>query len=171
MNRIQQIGAGTAIVTASAAILAFMAHASPEPAIPSSILPQTAASPAAICSTGDGGRPDPAWMRQSFENDNCWAPQEPPVIDGTKASRNQLMAGLAAAKKFTTSADRYQQCISAYMARRKKESERNGKPLKPIFTAIETHRMIASEASKKRVWDQIAMSVDDFNAEGSECPE
>jgi hypothetical protein len=126
---------------------------------------------APICSTGDEGRPDPAWLRQSFENDNCWLPQEPPAVDGTKASRDQLMAGLAAAKKFTASAERYQECIGSYLAQRKQQAQRSGKPMKATLVTIETHRIVASEASKKRVWDRITMAVDTFNAEGSECPD
>jgi hypothetical protein len=171
MNRTRHLGGRIAIVVASAATLAFVAPVSPEPAATSSSPAQTAASFAAICRTGDEVRPDPAWMRQSFENDNCWLPQEPPVVDGTKASRDQLMAGLAAAKKFTASADQYQRCISSYLTQRKQEAERTGKPMKATLVTIETHRIVASEASKKRVWGRIAMAVDIFNAEGSECPQ
>lgn len=93
------------------------------------------------------------------------------MLDGTKASRDQLMAGLAAAKKFAASADRYQQCISAYLTQRMQETARTGKPMKANVVTIESHRIVASAASKKRVWDRIAMAVDNFNAEGSECPE
>jgi hypothetical protein len=166
----QPSGRGTAIVVASAAILTLVTQVSPEPAV-SSIPPQTAASFAAICATGSEGRPDPAWMRQSFEDDHCSLPQEPPVLDGTKASRDQLMTGLAAAKKFAASADRFQQCINSYLTLRQQEAQRAGKPVKLTLVAIETHRIIASEASKKRVRDRIAMAVDDFNAEGSGCPQ
>jgi len=156
---------------ASAAILAFVAPVSRESAATSSIPPQTAAAFTAICSTGSQGRPDPAWMRQSFQDDHCSLPDEPPVLDGTKASRDQLIAGLAAAKKYAASADRYQECINTYLVRRKHEAERTDKPMKLTLVAIESHRIVASEVSKKRVRDRIAMAVDDFNAEGSECPQ
>jgi hypothetical protein len=163
MNRIQQLASG--------AILALVAHVAPESAATSSIPPQTAALFAPICATGDAGRPDPAWIRKSFEGDNCSLPQEPPVLDGTKASRDQLIAGLAAAKKFAASADRYQQCINAYLIQRQQEADRTGKPMKVTFVTIEKHRIVASETGKKRVRERIAMAVDDFNAEGSECPQ
>ncbi len=172
MNRTQRSASGIAvIVVASAAILGSAAHEPPEPTSTSSVPPQIAASLTAICRTDDKDRPDPAWLRQSFENDNCWAPQEPPVLDGTRASRDQLMAGLAAAKRFAVSAERYQQCISTYLTRRMQEAEQTGRPMKATVVTIETHRIVASAASKKRVWDQIAMAVDIFNAEGSDCPE
>ncbi len=171
MDRTQKLGGGLTIGVAGALLLGFVAQVSPERAATFSIPPQTAASSAAICRTGDEGRPDPAWMRQSFENDNCWLPQEPPAPDGTKASRDQLMVDLVAAKKFTAAANRYQQCISSYLAQRKQEAERTGQPMKATLVTIETHRIVASEASKKRVWGRITMAVDNFNAEGSECPQ
>lgn len=170
MNRTQPLGGGIAIVAASTILLALVADVSIRTAAASFIPPQTAAVFAAMCST-DEGRIDPAWMRQSFENDHCSLPPEPPVLDGTKASRDQLTAGLAAARRFVASAERYQQCISSYVARRGQEPERNGKSLKGAFVTMETHRIVASQVSEKRVWDQITMAVDDFNAEGSECPQ
>jgi hypothetical protein len=164
MNRTGQL--------ASAAILGLVVHMSPEPAATSSLPPQSAAaSPGAICSTGNAGRADPAWMRQSFDNDQCTLPAEPPVLDGTKSSRDQLMAGLAAAKAFAASAERYRQCISDYLAQREQQAARVGEPMKLTLVAIETRRIAASEASKRRVRERIAMAVDDFNAEGSECPQ
>ena len=171
MDRTQRWGDKIAMVVASAAILALVGPVSPQPAAASFIPPRIAASFTAICRTGDAGRPDPAWMRQSFEHDDCRLPEEPPVVDGTTASRDQLMAGLAAAKRFAAATERYQTCISAYLTQRKQAAERTAKPMKASFVAIETHRMIASEASKKRVWNRITMAVDTFNAEGSECPQ
>ena len=156
---------------AGGVILALVAHVSPESAATSSIPAQTDAAFAAICKTSGEDRPDPAWMRQSFEGDQCSLPQEPQALDGTKASRDELIAGVAAAKKFAASADRYQECINAYLTQRKHEAELTGQPVKLTLVAIETHRIIASEASKKRVHKRIAMAVDDFNAEGSECPQ
>ncbi len=171
MNRSQHWGGRIAIGLASAAILGFMPPASPQPAATSTLPAQIAASLSAICSTTDEGRPDPPWMRESFENDNCSAPQEPSLPDGTKANRDQLIAGLAAAKKFAASAERYQQCISSYLTERMREAQRTGTPMKANILTIESRRIVASAASKKKVWDQITMAVDTFNAEGSECPE
>lgn len=171
MNRTQHLSGRIAIAVTSAAILGLVAHAAPQAANTYSIPPQIAASLTAICTTGDQGRPDPAWLRQSFENDHCSAPQEPPVVDGTKASRDQLMAGLAAAKRFAASSERYQECISAYLTQRLQEAQRTGTQIKTSVLTIETHRIVASAASNKRVSDRIAMAVDDFNAEGSECPD
>jgi hypothetical protein len=171
MNRTQHWSGRIAIAVTSAAILGLVAHASPEPANTDAVPPQIAASLNAICRIGDQGRPDPAWLRESFENDHCSAPREPPALDGTKASRDQLMAGLAAARQFAASAERYQECISAYLTQRMQEAQRTGTPVKAAVLTIETHRIVASAASKKRVSDRIAMAVDDFNAEGSECPD
>jgi len=171
MNRIH-FSAGTAVVAAGAAIWAFVAHAAPEPAAITSIPPQTEAALATLCGTTvDDGKPDPAWLRHSYENDNCWAPEEPAVIDGTKTTRAKVEAGMLKAKLFMASADRYQKCLSEYLAARQNEATRTGKKLAMTFVTIETHRLVASEASKKRVADQIAMTIDDFNADGSGCPE
>jgi hypothetical protein len=170
MNR-ARVGAGVAILVGSAAILTLAADASPEPAATTLLPPEIAASLIAMCSTGFYRRPDPAWVRQSYQNDHCSLPPEPPALDGTKASRDQLMAGLAAAKKFLASADRYQNCISTYVTQRKQKAERTGTSMQEKLLSIEAQRIAASAASKQRVWDQIAMAVDDFNAEGSECPD
>lgn len=182
MNRVQQVGAGIAVVAASAALLVFVAHASPAPSPPpkpvskpdalSSTPPQTEAALVSICSTVvDDGRPDPLWLRQSFENDNCWAPNEPIAPDGTKASRAQIEAGMRAAKLFMVSADRYQKCISDHLGKERQEERRTRHPASATFVLVETHRLAASDQSKKRVQDAIALAVNDFNADGSGCPE
>src|SRR5579871_5677875 len=133
MNLTQQLAGGV--------ILALVAHVTPESAVTPSIPARTDAAFAAICKTSSVDRPDPDWMRQSFEGDHCSLPQEPQALDGTKASRDELIAGLAAAKKFAVAAERYQECINAYLTQRKHESERSGQPVKLTLVAIETHRI------------------------------
>ena len=42
---------------------------------------------------------------------NCTAPVAPAAVDGTTATRDQLVAGITAAKAFIAASDTYQQCI------------------------------------------------------------
>jgi ribonuclease PH len=150
MNRTQRLAGRIAIVVASVAILGFVPRVSPEAAATSSTPPQIAASLNAICTTRDEGRPDPAWMRQSFENDHCSAPQEPPVLDGTKANRDQLMAGLAAAKQFAAAAERYQECISAYLTQRMQEASAAGNLAENRVSPSPHHALKAAPAGAWR---------------------
>ena len=120
------------------------------------------------CKARDAGdtRPDPAWVGQSFAHDNCWAPRMPALIDGSTASRSQIVVAMAAAKRFASLSDAYQRCIVDFVAARRGE-----KPLAMTLVLIENHRITASRASQRKAADQVAAEIDAFNAYGSECPE
>jgi len=112
-------------------------------------------------------KPDPAWVRQSYIGDNCQAPSQPAVIDGYTASREKIVAGMAAAKNYAAAADRFRQCVSAFVAARKTDSARS---LTPSQVIIQNHRILASEKSQETVAAQMNMAIMAFNSYGSDCP-
>src|SRR3954470_18641896 len=100
------IGAGL-LAALSAPGLLLVAKATPPPATKLSAAPTTGKPFAAICKTGEvvDSRPDPAWVGQSFARDNCTAPQMPAPVNGLVASREQIVAGMAATKRYAALSD------------------------------------------------------------------
>ena len=112
-------------------------------------------------------KPDPAWVRQSYIGDNCEAPSQPAAIDGDTASRDKIVAGMAAAKTYDAAADAFQKCVSTFVATRKAGSARS---LTPSQVIIQNHRILASEKSQETVAAQMNMAIMAFNSYGSDCP-
>lgn len=179
MNRLdmwKKIGLGAAFVAVVASPVALHAvSAAPEPkpsAAPSSA--QSASNSfGPVCKANQlaDTRPDPAWVVASFGNDHCVAPAMPVPLDGYTASREQIVAGMEAAKSYAAKADAYQQCISNYVAIRKEAAGKDKKPIEAALITIEDHRVIASQADKKKAASQIEVAINAFNEYGSECPD
>ena len=70
-------------------------------------------------------RPDPAWVGQSFARDSCTAPQMPAPIDGLTASRNEIVAGMAATNRYAAASDAYQRCIRDFVAVRQSHQDQS----------------------------------------------
>jgi hypothetical protein len=128
---------------------------------------------ASICKSGEivDSRPDPRWVGASFAGDRCAAPAMPAVIDGTSAKRGEIVAGMAAAKRYAVSADAFQGCIRDYLAGERAQAGREKKPLAMPLVVIENHRLLASEKDKKLVEARIRAEITAFNEYGSECPD
>jgi hypothetical protein len=187
MNRLdmwKMLGLGAAFVVVIASPVALHAvSAAPEPrpnATPAPWAPSAQSSSQAsadafgpVCKANQvaDSRPDPAWVVASFGNDHCVAPAMPAVIDGYSASREQIVAGMAAAKIYAAKADAYQQCISNYVALRKAAAGKDKKPIEAALITIEDHRILASQADKKKAVNQIEVAINAFNEYGSECPD
>lgn len=112
-------------------------------------------------------KPDPAWVRQSYIGDNCEAPSQPAVIDGYTASREKIVAGMAAAKSYAAAAETFRKCVSGFVGLRK---DRSAAALTPSQVIIQNHRILASEKSQETVTAQINMAIMAFNSYGSDCP-
>jgi hypothetical protein len=166
----KKAGFGAAFLAVIAAPGAFYAvHAKPE-GLPSVLPAQVAAGKpfAAVCKAGEiaDSRPDPAWVGASFAHDNCWAPPMPARLDGRTAKREQIVAAMAAEKRYLAQSDIYQQCIADFVALRRATSKpANG----PLFV-IETHRIFVAQENKKKAAAQIEVAINAFNEYGSECP-
>src|SRR6476469_3073749 len=112
------IGAGLlAALAVSGALLAAFATPQPAAKIPASRLADGKPF-APICKTGEvvDSRPDPAWVGQSFARDNCTAPEMPAPVNGLVASREEVVAGMAATKRYARLSDAYQRCIRDFVA-------------------------------------------------------
>jgi hypothetical protein len=123
---------------------------------------------AAICRDGVvESRRDPPWLGQSYLGDNCVAPRPPAVIDGSKASREEIVAGMEAAKRYAAAADTFQKCVSDFVAARNTDG---GKPLTPAQTIIQNYRIQVSQKNKETTTNQMNMAIVAFNSYGSDCP-
>ena len=124
------------------------------------------------CSVTDGvaadSRPDPAWVNASYENDQCWAPALPARLSGVTASREAIMAYTAAEKRYDAGAAAFQRCIQHFVSARSAQRKQS---LDAAFVTIENHRILASSNNQKKLSDQVALAVMQFNAYGSDCPD
>jgi hypothetical protein len=103
---------------------------------------------------------------QSYAGDNCQAPVLPARLDGLKASREQVVAGMAAAKRYAAEAAAFQACVSRFIAAR-----RESRPLTPSQVIIENHRILVSQRAVETAAGQIKTAIVAFNSYGSDCPE
>ncbi|MBA2588272.1 MAG: hypothetical protein H0U98_06555 [Alphaproteobacteria bacterium] len=127
---------------------------------------------APICKTGEvvDSRPDPAWVGQSFARDNCTAPQMPAAVNGLVASREEIVAGMAATKRYAALSDAYQRCIRDFVTVRQSRSDA-GKPAAMALATIENHRILVSETNKNKARARMDASIMAFNEYGSGCPD
>jgi hypothetical protein len=116
-------------------------------------------------------RPDPAWVSQSFNKDNCQAPLLPAAVDGFSATREQVVAAMAEAKRYAAASDAFQKCVSDFVATKRMEAARGGRSLTPSQTIIENHRILVSQRSKEKAAAQVRVAINAFNEYGSECPD
>jgi hypothetical protein len=176
-------GLGVSLLLAAISCGSFLAvHAAPEPsraAAPEKISFASNApksqSFSATCSL-DGGavadsRPDPAWVKASFANDNCRAPALPARVNGLTASRETIIAYTAAEKRYDAAADAFQRCIQHFVSARSALAQQRKQSLDMALAAIENHRIVTSRDDEKKVSDQVALAVTQFNAYGSDCPD
>ena len=162
------------VAAIAAAGAMFVAKAAPERAV--NLAPPTVPAGdkpfARICKSDEviDARPTPAWVRASFASDNCRAPSMPTAIDGFTASREQVVAGMAAAERYATASDAFERCVQDFVSTRKAQEDRNGKPANMSVAIIENHRVIASQRNKKIVSARMNAAISDFNEYGSGCP-
>jgi hypothetical protein len=145
-------------------------------------LPADTASPAqlasrtpfgAFCRTSRIGasRPDPAWVRTSFMHDGCSAPPMPAPLDGYTASRKQILAAMAAMKRYAAASDEFQRCVGDFLFARKAQSDRDGKSVDELLVIVENQRLAASERSRRWNAEQVKFAINSFNEYGSDCPD
>jgi hypothetical protein len=167
------IGAGLVVAIAASGSL-LVAKASPErsaaPAPPTKFASAESKAFVPTCTAAAvDTRKDPAWVGVSFAHDNCTAPLLPATLDGYTASREQIVANIAAQKKYVLQANSFQRCIVDFVAARKATAAQEKMSLDMALVVIENHRLAASQASKQQVADQVKISVMAFNEDGSEC--
>ena len=114
-------------------------------------------------------RPDPAWVRASFARDNCQAPGLPLLLDGSSASREQVVAAMAAAKRYAASANAFQKCVSDFVAAKRGEAARGQAPLTSSQIIIENHRILVSQRAAETAAAQARVAINQFNSYGSDC--
>lgn len=116
-------------------------------------------------------RPDPAWVRASFAKDDCRAPGPPPALDGSAATRDQVMAAMAAAKRYAGASVAFQKCVSDFVAAKRTASAHGNAPLTPSQIIIENHRILVSQRSAETAAAQVRVAINAFNSYGSDCPD
>lgn len=159
------------VLTVAASPELFAVRAAPEPKPLPDARPTAAAEEAfaAICREGVvvASLRAPAWLGQSYIGDNCSAPRMPAVIDGTTASREEIVAGMEREKRYAAAADDFQKCVGDFVAARGAGSSR---PLTPAQIIIQNYRVQVSQKNKETATNQMHMAIMAFNKYGSDCP-
>jgi hypothetical protein len=159
-----------AVLMLAAAPEFFPLRAAPEPkTLPTPTVTKAVRDTFAPVCRGDevlDSRPDPKWVGQSYAGDNCQAPALPARLNGLTASRQQVVAGMAAAKRYAAEAAAFQACVSRFIAAR-----RESRPLTPSQVIIENHRILVSQRAVETAAGQIKTAIVAFNSYGSDCPE
>jgi hypothetical protein len=167
-----KIGLAVGVLAVAAAPEFFpVVNAAPEPApLISKPAPRTFKP---VC-RGDevlDSRPDPAWVSQSFNKDNCRAPQLPAGLDGTAATREQVVVAMAQAKRYAVVANEFQRCVSDFVAAKRTQAAQGGAPLTPSQIIIENHRILVSQRAVQTAAAQARVAINAFNSYGSDCPD
>ena len=162
------------VAAVAAAGTIFAAKATPEPAKPvavSSTVPAGDKPFAPICKSNGviEGRPDPAWVGQSFANDHCRAPRMPAPVDGVTANREQVVASMAAGESYAAAAGAFERCVQDFVSARKAEAVRNGQSINMPLVIIENHRIAASQRNAQLVAARVRATIVSFNEYGSDC--
>ena len=169
------IGTGVVLAVAVAAAgTLVVAKAAPEP-VPVSVAKSTSSAGdkplGRICKSDEvvDSRPSPAWVGASFEQDNCRAPTMPAQVDGFTATREQVVASMAAMKRYGAEADVFERCIQDFVTARRAEAEKGGRPFATPMAIIENHRILVSQRSKETAAAQVRVAINAFNRYGSDC--
>jgi hypothetical protein len=169
------IGTGVVLAVAVAAAgTLVVAKAAPEPGpIAKSVVPAGDKPLGRICRSDEivDSRPSPAWVAASFEKDNCQAPSMPAPVDGFTASREQVVAGMAAMKRYAAASDMFERCVQDFVAARKAEAEKGGRPFATPLVIIENHRVLISQRNQKLASARMDAAITNFNEYGSGCAE
>lgn len=173
---LKNVAVALALFGGIAAAATLPARSGPQPgAAPQSFQSQSksAASQtfAGTCSANEkvaDSRVEPAWVGKSYAGDGCIAPNLPSRVNGYTASHQQVLAGMAAQKKYIAQADTYQRCIVDFVAARRAAADRDKKSMDVAMTVIENHRLAASQADKQTVSDQVRIAIAAYNEAGSE---
>ena len=107
-------------------------------------------------------------MGASFASDNCRA-ADACNLDGF-ASREQIVAGMAATKRYALLSDAYQRCIRDFVTARQSRADA-ARPLALALVTIENHRILVSENNKQKARARMDASIMAFNEYGSGCPD
>jgi len=156
------------VVSAAAAGSLFAANAVPGRSLAPVAVPAGDKPFARICKSDElaDARPAPAWVGASFAGDNCRAPSMPPAIDGFTASREQIVAGMEASKRYAALSDAFERCVQDFA----QKAQRDKKPVSTPLAIIENHRIIASQRNQKIVAARVRTAIENFNEFGSGCP-
>ena len=173
---LKRIAIATGLFAAMAAAgTLVVAKAIPDPqavATPASAVPADGKPFGRICRSNEvvDSRPAPAWVGASFENDNCSAPRMPADVNGFTASREQVVASMAAAKRYAAASEAFERCIQNFVEARKARARESGLAVSTPMVIIENHRIAVSQRDKKLVEARVRNTINNFNEYGSDCP-
>ena len=145
------------------------ARATPEPKpLPAAQASSETFTPVCRANEVDAGRPQPAWLRQSFIGDSCQAPPMPAAIDGYTASREEIVAGMAATEKYQRAAQAFESCVSKFIA---VQAQNKSRAMRKSETAIQDYRIVVSQRARLAAKLRMEGAIMAFNEYGSGCTE
>jgi hypothetical protein len=95
----------------------------------------------------------------------------PAALDGTAATREQVVVAMAQAKRYAAVANEFQRCVSDFVAAKRTQAAQGGAPLTPSQIIIENHRILVSQRAVQTAAAQARVAINAFNSYGSDCPD
>jgi alpha-beta hydrolase superfamily lysophospholipase len=95
----------------------------------------------------------------ALADDTCQAPPIPAAVDGSTASRDQVLAAQAAVKAYIASSDTYQACINDYVTAQKTQADKDKKPMDAAIIQTEGDKITANQNTKQKVGDDFNTAV------------
>ena len=89
----------------------------------------------------------------------CVEPPQPPLINGTLASENQMRAVMSDARTFITQSEMFQACITQELNDARAQAATEGHPLDPAIEMAAKARLAASQKAQDRVGQASNMAL------------
>jgi hypothetical protein len=93
----------------------------------------------------------------------------PAPVDGVSASREQVVASMAAGESYAAAAGEFERCVQDFVGARKAEAVKSGQSINAPLVIIENHRIAASQRNTQLVAARVRSTVVSFNEYGSDC--
>jgi len=94
----------------------------------------------------------------------------PAFVDGLKASREQVVASMAAEKNYAAAAGEFERCVEGFVEARKADAAKSGRTISAPLVIIENHRIAASQRNTQLAAARVRATIVAFNEYGSDCP-
>ena len=94
-----------------------------------------------------------------FAEDTCPVPPVPVAVDGSTATRDQVLAAQAAVKAFMAASDTYQACVNDYITVQNAQADKDKKPHDAVMIQAEGDKVNANQNNKQKAGDDFNTAV------------
>src|ERR1700744_3357433 len=85
----------------------------------------------------------------AFAADSCQVPPVPAAVDGSTATREQVLAAQAAVKAYMATSDTFQACVNDYITAQNSQADKDKKPHDAAMIQMEGDKITANQNNKQ----------------------